>query len=454
MRQWALPRGPLGRPAGRPSASPAAGAPARGGTTGGRPAGGPPPAGLAPPAACDPGAHSGPEAPTPGSELDLLQQQQLGFEHRPYGAGDPNGNSWSEKVNVWFTLVIANDQRDRRLNWETAQEGSLWRASFQVLPRPVPLREPWEHPVAYTGGFFRAKRDAKEDACRFLLEEQQRMSRLPDFIVPKPPLDRRRLPLDSGWRRSQPSTVVLGRRDPSVPCLRPSSPFQRHCRRGGSPEPGRRRRVPRHRRRRPQAFGRHRRPPWRHCRTPPARPASSATPLSPRRLQVRTPVLTGGRRRAARRPRPRAREVLGRPGRGSPAAASIRTSLVPSLAASSSPEPPPFPRLSSRGASCIFALPIPTPQRRLRTTGVVEWRRRPCREQDEEAKAALAAEELAAAELAPVPEEPEGDIAPEGGIGAQEWLGGPDPGSPGSVAQGYERLPLSPDKRPPCPPDV
>ena len=48
MRQWAAPKGPLGRPAGRPSASLAAGAPARGGTTGGGPAGGAPPAGLAP----------------------------------------------------------------------------------------------------------------------------------------------------------------------------------------------------------------------------------------------------------------------------------------------------------------------------------------------------------------------------------------------------------------------
>ena len=63
------------------------------------------------------------------------------------------------------------------------------------------------------------------------------------------------------------------------------------------------------------------------------------------------------------------------------------------------------------------------------------------RGQDEEAKAALAA-----AELVPVPEEPEGDMAPGGGVGAQEWLGGPDPGNPGGVAQGYERLPLSSDK--------
>ena len=64
------------------------------------------------------------------------------------------------------------------------------------------------------------------------------------------------------------------------------------------------------------------------------------------------------------------------------------------------------------------------------------------REQEEEAKAALAA-----AELVPVLEEREGDMVLEGGVGAQEWLGGPDPGSSGGVAQERERLPLSPDKR-------
>ena len=73
-------------------------------------------------------------------------------------------------------------------------------------------------------------------------------------------------------------------------------------------------------------------------------------------------------------------------------------------------------------------------------------------EQDQEAKAALAAEGLAVAEQVLVPEEPEGGMALEGGIGAQGWLGGPEPGSPSGAAQEYERLPLSPDKRSPATP--
>ena len=31
--------------------------------------------------------------------------------------------------------------------------------------------------------------------------------------------------------------------------------------------------------------------------------------------------------------------------------------------------------------------------------------------------------------------------------GTQGWLGGPDPDNPGRAAQGYERFPISPDKR-------
>ena len=211
LRQWAPPRGPLGRPAGRPSASSAAGAPARGGPAGGGPAGGPPPAGLALPAAGDPGAHPGPEAPTPGSELDMLQQQQLGFEHRLYGAGDPNGDSWSEKVNVWSTHVIANDQQDRRLNWETAQEGSLWRASLQVLPRPVPLREPWGWPTRAASFAPGAMPRRTPAASCWRSSSGWVGSQI--SLCPNHPLDRRRLPLDMGWWHTQPPAVVLSRRD-------------------------------------------------------------------------------------------------------------------------------------------------------------------------------------------------------------------------------------------------
>ena len=187
LRQWAPSRGPPVRPAERPPAYPAAGALAHGGITGWARGQGPPPAGQAPPAAGDPGAPPGPGAPTVGGTLDLFQQRQLEFEHRLYGAGDPKGNSWSAKMNVWSTYVIANEERDRRLRWDASQEGGLWRASFRILPRPDPQRrEHWEREVAYTGGPFGTKRDAKEDACRFLLEEQRRLGRFPDLTTPTP----------------------------------------------------------------------------------------------------------------------------------------------------------------------------------------------------------------------------------------------------------------------------
>ena len=47
-------------------------------------------------------------------------------------------------------------------------------------------REPWGREVAYTGDLFRAKRDAKEDACRLLLEEQRRSGQFQDFTTPTP----------------------------------------------------------------------------------------------------------------------------------------------------------------------------------------------------------------------------------------------------------------------------
>ena len=158
--QWAAPRGAPERSAGRPSASPSAGPPARKTNTGGWPTRAAPPAGLARPAAGGPGVHPRLTAPDAGSEQDLQQRTQSGFEHRPYGEDDPKGDSWSEKMNVWSTRVIANDQRERRLFWQTAQEGSLWRASLHILPRPALLREAWEVPVTYTGALARTKRDA------------------------------------------------------------------------------------------------------------------------------------------------------------------------------------------------------------------------------------------------------------------------------------------------------
>ena len=42
-------------------------------------------------------------------ELAVDRQMRLGFGHRPFGRGNPKGDSWSEKMNVWFTRVIASD---------------------------------------------------------------------------------------------------------------------------------------------------------------------------------------------------------------------------------------------------------------------------------------------------------------------------------------------------------
>ena len=50
-----------------------------------------------------------------------------------------------------------------------------------------------------------------------------------------------------------------------------------------------------------------------------------------------------------------------------------------------------------------------------------------------------------------MPEEAEGDLLAGGGAGAAEWLGGLGPEDPGGVAQGYPRLPPSPDSRSPAP---
>ena len=64
--------------------------------------------------------------------------------------------------------------------------------------------------MTYTGGFYGTKRNAKEDACRFLLQAQQRAGRLPDLL---PPLDRRQLPLARRRRRNSLPAAAPSRRD-------------------------------------------------------------------------------------------------------------------------------------------------------------------------------------------------------------------------------------------------
>ena len=163
------------------------------------PAGEAPPAAQALPAAGGPRDFAGLRVPARGESLDRAQQRQLEFEHRPYGRGDPNGNSWSEKVNVWSSLVVTSDERERRFQWERRQVGSEWQACFRVLPGLPPRREGWEREVRYTGSHFRTKRDAKEDACRFCLEEQRRLNRLQDLTTPTPLLGQvARAPVQGG----------------------------------------------------------------------------------------------------------------------------------------------------------------------------------------------------------------------------------------------------------------
>ena len=79
-------------------------------------------------------------------------------------------------------------------------------------------------------------------------------------------------------------------------------------------------------------------------------------------------------------------------------------------------------------------------------SGEEEWvAAQACREQEEEARAALDPMQV------PVLEEAAGDQLAGDSAGAAEWLGGLDPEDPGGADQGYPRLPLSPDSRPPFP---
>ena len=85
---------------------------------------------------------------------------------------------------MWLHSVVAGDKWERRFVWACRQVRTQWQATFRILPRR--RREVWEREVRYSGRPSRTKRDAKEDACRFFLEEQRRLNRLPDLTTPTP----------------------------------------------------------------------------------------------------------------------------------------------------------------------------------------------------------------------------------------------------------------------------
>ena len=86
---------------------------------------------------------------------------------------------------MWLHRVVPSDGRDRRFEWQTWQVGTLWRATLLVRPRL--WAADWERDVRYTCGPFQTKRDAKEDACRLLLQEQCRFGRFGPHSADAPP---------------------------------------------------------------------------------------------------------------------------------------------------------------------------------------------------------------------------------------------------------------------------
>ena len=166
---------PAGRPPARRGASPL-------GARRGRARGRAPPGCSGPARGRRPSGPRGTQGADTGGCSDMAQQRRLGFAHHPFGPGDANGNSWSEKMNVWLYTVGAADERERRFVWECQQAGTQWQADFRILPRW--RRAVWGREVRYSGKPFRNKRDAKEDACRLLLEEQRRLRRFPGLTTP------------------------------------------------------------------------------------------------------------------------------------------------------------------------------------------------------------------------------------------------------------------------------
>ena len=126
---------------------------------------------------------SGP--PEADSEEDLRQQRALGFAHGPFGRDEPKGHSWSEKYNMWLHRVVPVHGREARFQWAAWQGADqAWRATLTVRPRV--WCHGWERPTTFTGSPALTKRDAREDVCRRLLEEQNRWGRVPHLTAPTP----------------------------------------------------------------------------------------------------------------------------------------------------------------------------------------------------------------------------------------------------------------------------
>ena len=309
--------------------------------------------------------------------------------------------------------------------------------------------------MTYTGGLARTKRDAKEDACRFLLQAQQRAGRLPDLS----PLGQEALapgqgvaaqPASGGGAkqagpvRPRPQTCVPIVKAPPVGWLSGARPPQAGAK---APPPRAGAKAPP-----PEAAGAKAPPaaakaPPQDAAGPPGlqrdpflpSPAAGQDPGAGWQPQGGGAVVPAGVQGGAGRSE--AGFAVGDPDSDAPGALTGRF-LLPGTAL-----PQQSPGVERRGEGDFFESDSHTPTE-VESGEEDRVASQAFREQDEEAKAALAGEALAAAEQVPVPGGAEGDLLAGGSVGAEEWLGGPDPGSSGGVAQEYERLPLYPDKQP------
>ena len=170
------------------------------------------------------------------------------------------------------------------------------------------------------GDLFRTKRNAKEDACRLLLEEQRRLGRLPDLTTPTPLPGQAAHAPGQGVATQPPPVDGAGQAGPVKPRPRSVVPIAKAPPPPVVPMPGFRRDAPL------------------------PSPAASQDPgadRQPREGGAEAPTEGQG--------------VLGRQGRGSPLATPARTCPGLSLSASCSPEPLPLPLhpLRPAGASLL-----------------------------------------------------------------------------------------------------